>query len=176
MPTQAELLRRLNYNPETGSLTWRELDGMSPQLRGRLVGKEAGVKCFRRGGKPHRIWLEIDSAGYSAHSIIWIMMNGDGTLPEHIDHKDGNPHCNKWLNLRGATHAQNMRNRNKMSRNKSGMKGVCFVPAKKARSWAASIRVDKKLIHLGYHFTKGLAAVARAKAAIQYHGQFAKFQ
>jgi len=175
LPTQAELLRRFVYDPDSGSLTWRDVGGMSPQLYARLVGKEAGAKCYRRGGKPHRIWVEFDGVGYSAHSIAWVMMYGDGSLPTQIDHADGNPFNNRRPNLRAANHSDNMRNRSKPRNNTSGAIGVYFMRDGRLEPWKASIRFDRKLMHLGCFATKGLAAVARAKAALRYHGKFAKF-
>lgn len=106
------------------------------------------------------------------HRIIWEMHNGP--IPDSllIDHKDGDPWNNKLDNLRLATHGQNLRNTGAKRNNKCGLKGVCWL--RRERLWFAQIQVDKKRIRIGYYQTKGLAAVAYAKAAIQHHGSFAR--
>ena len=76
-------------------------------------------------------------------------------------------------NLRLATLGENARNV-RMRKHGHGVKGV--TKSARCKSWIAQITVDRKNILLGSYPTKGLAAIAYAKAAIRYHGAFARIQ
>lgn len=89
-----------------------------------------------------------------------------------VDHINGNGLDNRRSNLRIATNAQNARNQGLSKNNKSGYKGVIL--KKETGRWRARIRVDFKIIHLGYFSTSEEAAEAYNEAANKYHGIFAK--
>ena len=95
-----------------------------------------------------------------------------GPIPECfvIDHINGNPLDNRLVNLRLATKEQNYHNQGRGMKNTSGIKGVHF--DKDRNKWKAEIRFYNRVVSLGRFDTKGLAAVARVKAAIRYHGEF----
>lgn len=169
------------YNDTTGDLIWKPRQG-APKLASafnkRFAGKVAGVMAYADNGDPRGIVIRVRMNGkkndYYAHRIISEMFDGD--IPEgiQIDHADRNPFNNRRINLRRATMTQNRHNSRMTSRNTSGLKGVTF---DKHRSlWVAEIRAFGKRHRLGRFHTKGLAAVARAKAAIRYHGEFARFR
>jgi hypothetical protein len=81
---------------------------------------------------------------------------------------------NHKSNLRECTHAENTRNRQRMNKNNtSGLKGVFWI--KNASLWRAQIKVDRKIIYLGYFKDKIKAAFAYNEAATKYHGEFASF-
>ena len=88
-----------------------------------------------------------------------------------VDHKDRNGLNNIKSNLRIATRSQN--NANTISRPGSSSKylGVCFY--KHTGKWAARIRKNGKLIHIGQFETEENAAIAYNKKAIELHGEFA---
>lgn len=89
-----------------------------------------------------------------------------------VDHIDGNGlNCTRQ-NLRLATISQNRRNRGKTVSNKSGFKGVYW--HKDKQKFAAQIKLDAKLIHLGKFNSAEEAARAYDVAAKKYHGDFAK--
>jgi hypothetical protein len=93
-----ELLR---YDPLTGELRWKvSTSNRAP------VGSIAG----HRVKKEHRVNIKIDGTVYKAHRVIWLWMTGDWPVDE-IDHRDRNGFNNIWLNLRAATHQQNMQNK-----------------------------------------------------------------
>jgi hypothetical protein len=88
-----------------------------------------------------------------------------------VDHKDQNKLNNKRNNIRLATRSQNGANRKVLSNNKLGIKGVYF--REELGKYVASIRVNKKLIHLGYFTDKNEASNVYNQAAIKYFGEFA---
>ena len=63
-----------------------------------------------------------------------------------------------------------MRNSARHGINTHGVKGVSW--DKKNKKWQTEIRTDAGRVFLGRHDTKGLAAVAYAKAAIRFHGSY----
>lgn len=94
------------------------------------------------------------------------------TSKEQVDHIDGNRLNNIRENLRLASNSQNGKNRRISKLNKSGYKGVYKVRDK----WRVAIKVNYKLIHLGYFNTPEEAHKAYCEAAIKYHGEFARFK
>jgi hypothetical protein len=60
---------------------------------------------------------------------------------------NGNPHDNRWSNLREVSHAENMRNQKVYSSSKTGIPGVHWHPAVKA--WQARIQIDGVSYDLG---------------------------
>ena len=90
-----------------------------------------------------------------------------------IDHKDRNKLNNCKANLRVCTQAQNCRNVGALKNNKSGLKGVSWY--RKSRKWKAEINLNKKVKWLGLFNTKEEASEAYKKAALQLHGEFARW-
>lgn len=97
----------------------------------------------------------------------------DAKYGQIIDHKNGNRLDNRKSNLRFATHAQNLMNCSGRH-GLSGYKGVFLNKSSKTPSWRAMIRVNKQAIHLGQYSTKEEAAQAYNRAAVKYHGEFAR--
>jgi len=91
------------------------------------------------------------------HSFV--LGHQDGMICDHIDRNRTN---NRASNLRFVTYSQNNHNRDIRERNTSGMPGVCW--HKNRHKWYASIKVDRKTIHLGSFVSKKDAMDARAKA------------
>lgn len=86
-----------------------------------------------------------------------------------VDHINGNPFDNRIENLRLCTHQENCFN----SKGKGAvLRGVRKSRAKHIDTFNARIKVRGEEIHLGNHPTKGLAAVAVAKASLRYFGRF----
>jgi len=87
-----------------------------------------------------------------------------------VDHKNGNGLDNRRSNLRLATNSQNGANRRKLSPKTSAYKGV---HRRENGKWRASIRVNKRLLHLGTFENEIDAAAAYNKAALLHFGEFA---
>lgn len=98
------------------------------------------------------------------HNVI---MNS--TMVDHINH---NGLDNRRSNLRLATYKQNAANSRLSSNNTSGYKGVSL--RKDIGKYSAKIRVDGKLLHLGYFQKPEEAAEVYDKAAILHFGEFAR--
>lgn len=112
-------------------------------------------------------WIEGQSHQISMHRQI--MGEPEGL---EVDHRDGNGLDNRRHNLRVATHTQNSHNSRRLSTNKTGVKGVHFEA--QTQKYRAEIIAHKKHIRLGRFSTLEEATEARRRAAIEYHGEFAR--
>jgi hypothetical protein len=155
MITQEEFKRRFHYNPETGLFT-------------RLISNNGKHKAggINSGGYIH---IKIMGQMFKAHRLAFLYMNGE--FPKNqVDHINGVPSDNRWVNLREATFSQNMHN--SKSRRNDGMKGVFA----SRRRWGAQIQINKVRVYLGHFLTKEDAHAAYCEAAMEYHGEFARFK
>lgn len=102
-----------------------------------------------------------------------IMKAKEGQLVDHIncDRLD-----NRKSNLRFCTKSQNGMNRGAQSNSKTGLKGICKEkrPSYKNKIWRVTINKLGKQIHVGYFRSIEEAKTAYQKAAILYHGEFAR--
>ena len=118
------------------------------------------------------LYVPIKRRHYSIHRIIFFMFHG--YEPYIVDHIDGNPLNNKIENLRAATNSQNQANTRLSKANTSGYKGVYF--HKSTGLWQASVRKDKKLIHLGLFQNIEDAVKARRTHFEELHGEFTRHE
>jgi hypothetical protein len=88
-----------------------------------------------------------------------------------VDHINGDTLDNRRVNLRICDNTQNQRNSRLGKNNTSGYKGAGW--HKIHKKWVGRIKVNNKLIHLGYFNTVIEAAKAYDEAAIKYFGEFA---
>ena len=154
----AYLAERLQY--EDGKLVW------NANARKDRVGKVAGRKDALG-------YLRIHALGktmVAVHRVIFYMHHG--WVPELVDHIDGDNCNNRIENLRAATRLGNSRNCKTPATNTSGVKGVYWREA--AQCWIASIRINKKLTHLGTFKDIFSAACARKSAEARHYGEFAR--
>jgi len=154
-----ELRKRLRYDPATGILYWKD---------GQRLGLPAGyldTTGYVRLGFAGRMYLN--------HRIAWALHYG--IWPDlEVDHINGQKTDNRLGNLRLATKAENRRNVKTRSDNKTGFKGVSF--CKRTGRYKAQIRHGQTHPKfLGYFDTPEQAATAYRKAALELHGEFARF-
>ena len=161
MLTQEFIRERFDYDPETGSFTWRVSSG------GMHPGDEAG---FVNGLGYRRICVK-GFGQIGAHRLAWLYVHG--VLPKIVDHKDLNRSNNRIDNLRLATRAQNIANQAAHKDNTSGFKGVSYLPNRK-KPWRATIMCRGKWKFLGYYDTPEAAHAAYLSAAQSAFGEFAR--
>ncbi len=169
-----ETLREyLSYDAETGVLLWK-----------------ARPRRFFSADRYWRAWntanagnaaLTANSCGYrvgaihnrmvGAHRVAFALHHGRWPVGR-IDHVNGVPSDNRAINLREATHAENIRNSGPKKNNSTGYCGVVF--NKRQRRFYAAITADYRAYHLGIFDTAEEAAAAYDAAAIRHHGEFAR--
>lgn len=158
----AERLREaLSFDPETGEFRRRRPNGT---ISGKRAGSGSHHKRYR--------YLRVDGINYSEHRLAWLFIYGKWPDGE-IDHINMDRADNRIVNLREATPSQNQANRKVRKRNKLGIKGVML--HKRDRKYVAQIKRGNKVKHLGYFQTAEEAAEAYRKAALEIHGEFARF-
>lgn len=164
LPTVEYLRQLVDYDPETGLFTYRHVASMSASRNTRFAGKPAFTRHHKQG---YRAGM-IGNANIYAHRAAWAWVHGewpDGEI-DHINHDRAD---NRIANLRVVSKSGNMRNMPKLKNNTSGATGVYW--DKSASKWSAKIRVDRKLISIGYYqsFTDAVAARMAAEARYGFH-------
>lgn len=162
LPAQDYLRKLLDYDPETGKLTWRYREGGYAPWNGRFAGKPA----FTRNQDGYATGV-LYGKSFLAHRVIWKWFYG--TEPVQIDHINGDRGDNRIVNLRNVTNAENCRNQCRRPHNTSGVTGVVWV--KSLRKWKGQIMQNGKNFHLGYYdeFEQAVAARKNAEKRLGFH-------
>lgn len=139
----------LEYDPETGLLTWKKREVKTKGdfvFNNQFFGKKVGNIFKPQGAQTSYLRLHIKGKLYLAHRVIFAMM--EGYMPEQVDHVDHNGLNNKWSNLRASNSSDNSKNLPMQKSNKSGCVGVHW--HKSAKKWQArAVNKDGKRIDLG---------------------------
>jgi hypothetical protein len=154
------LLAIIFYDPETGLWTWKKTRGQRVQegCPAGSVSLKTGYRCIKISGKKFR-----------SSRLAWFYMTG-GWPARDVDHRDLIKSNDRWSNLRLATEGENRANTRAGRNNTSGFKGV----SRRGQAFAAQIRVDGHLRHLGYFKTGEAASAAYLNAAKLAFGEFAR--
>lgn len=133
----AETIReRLNYNANTGVLTWRS----APKKCRAKVGGVAGSHDVSG-------YIQVNIGGnvLKAHRVAWLLAHGEWPSGQ-IDHINGVRDDNRLCNLRVVTNAINCQNkRAPLPSNKSGFLGVSWNNG----AWRAAVQLNGKQHHVG---------------------------
>ena len=109
LPSVETIEELLNYDSETGILTWKETK------RNRKKGERAG--CVDNLG--YRVLSCGSNRNFKAHRLIWKLMTGEDPKGT-IDHINGDRDDNRWENLREADMSQQNFNKKSRGYNKRG--------------------------------------------------------
>lgn len=177
LPELSYLHECFSYDPESGGIIWKErpinhfFDVNTAQCwNSRRAGSVAGT-LHTRG----YLFIGLLGKQYAAHRIAWVMYYG--YEPENlIDHINNAPSDNRISNLREATHAENHRNKPGHSDRvyKDLPKGVLIRGDNRRNKYYAQICVSGIKKNLGSFPTIELAKAAYDKAALEFHGEFAR--
>lgn len=155
--TQDCLKELLSYDSETGKWTWLITKG------GILAGSEAGT-INHQGYR----MITINRKLYKSSRLAFLFMTGSFPSDE-VDHINRDKLDDRWVNLRGVSHTINQRNRGIQKNNTSGCPGVSWNSAR--RKWMSYIKVDGKLVNLGFFETLTEAIHVRKLSEKQHYGE-----
>jgi hypothetical protein len=171
LPSQEALRQLMDYDAETGVLTWRSrpLEAFNKGKRQKNAQK---IWNSRFAGTPA---LAVSHGnGYCsgalfkvkayAHRVVWKWVHG--TEPDQIDHINGNRSDNRICNLRSVHKAENAKNTKLPKNNTSGHIGVSF--RKTEQKWEAYLGDGGGKIRLGVFSEKSDAIAARLNASFQF--------
>jgi HNH endonuclease len=128
------LLRQLlEYDPETGKLTWKIRQATSSAIVA-WNAAHAGKPAFTAQDRHGYLVGAVLNRLYRAHRVCFAIFHG--RWPDDVDHENGKRDQNGIKNLRESGSSGNGRNRGKDRRNTSGHAGVYQT---KTGSWVAKI-------------------------------------
>ena len=160
-PTIEELREYLDYDPETGVLTWKK----SPS-RGIRQGQAIGGSLNGEGYGQ----LGFRGTKFAAHRVAFALHHGRWPMP-CCDHIDGDKTNNRADNLRECALSANQHN-SKISRNNTtGAKGV----ARMGQGYLARTRLNG-VAHTKYFRRLEDAAAYAKQLREQLHGDFARHE
>lgn len=170
LPDQVLLRQLLDYDPETGLLTWKaRTPEMFPEGRWGSVYEAERFNTAYAGQVAlvhvHEGYFRGRLLGkdYFAHRIIWKWWHG--TEPDQIDHENHDTLDNRIANLRDVGCVENSQNTKLLRTNTSGCSGVVWHARDKR--WQASIRHGGKKRHLGLFARLEDAVRARREAEVR---------
>lgn len=153
--TIEKLVNMLDYNPDTGILSWK-VDHRKYK-HGSIAGSSTPQGYLR---------IAICGKYYCAHRLAFAIIYGYFPLYQ-IDHINGVTGDNRLCNLRQATPLENGQNLKVFKSNKSGFTGVSWATSN--RKWVAFIGYKHKRINLGYFDIAKDAYIAYLEAKKRLH-------
>jgi hypothetical protein len=175
LPSQEYLRQCFDYDPETGSLTWRvrptehfATSRAHTVWNLRFAGRSAGCNIRRNMAKVESR-IHVCSKIYQTQRVVWALVTGQDPIIE-VDHINCNPLDNRLANLRLATRTQNNRNTRGWSK-RDLPKGV----SKHGRSYRMTIWAGDKHLRVGRFASPAEAHAAYCEIAAELHGNFANY-
>ena len=168
----SRLVQLLDYDPQTGRLTWKQrhpsdFPTLSPEANCLTWNKKfAGTQAMATVNARGYCHGTLGRRTFSAHRVAMAIALGHWPVGQ-VDHVNGIRTDNRISNLRVVSNSENSRNSSVKPSNKSGVTGVFW--SKETGKWAAQICVNGKGIHLGLFTEKDAAAQARRDAEV-LHG------
>lgn len=147
-----EVLKNFRYEPDTGEL-WRYCS-----YNGRGIPYWHLCKLSDKARTGIRFLINNHSFIILIHRLIWRIQTG--TFPPDnyvIDHIDQNFKNNRFVNLRLANQAQNMKNVFIHKSNKLGIKGVCWL--ERLKKYKAATSFNRKSQYIGLYETAKEASI-----------------
>lgn len=172
LPTPEELRELLDYDPETGMLTWKRRD--VKWFKGRNAHGHMRRWNSQHSGRPalasvHNdgyYWGNILKQMVLAHRAAWAIYTG--VWPDDdIDHKNGVRSDNRIKNLRAVTHAVNGRNCAPYRKGVDLPPGVHRMKRNLKNPFIARIRIKQQGVHIGCFPTPEAAHEAYLKKAAE---------
>lgn len=158
IPTQDQVKEIYDYN--NGALFWKKKTAVCVK-----IGERAGY--LKKDD--NYILIRVNKHHYYLHKIIYLWHTG--IYPEFLDHKDRNRSNCRIENLRESSRRENNCNRCSAKGSTSKYLGVHLKSGRMV--WCASIRVNRKLMHIKNTISQEEAALAYNREAVRYHGEFA---
>lgn len=106
---------RLDFNPDTGDITWKYVKPRSSVKIGDIAGYINSIG--------YRV-ICMDGKRYYAHRIMYYIFNPEFDQNLMIDHRDGDTSNNILSNLRECSNSKNQMNTKLNSSNSSGYKNI----------------------------------------------------
>jgi hypothetical protein len=154
--TQKEVQELFDYR--NGYLFWRTSG--SGRMSTLIPAGGKNQDGYRRIVVFGREWLE--------HQLVWLYVYGE--VKTHLDHINRVRDDNRIENLRVATGSQNQGNRKLNKNNRSGYRGVIFLPSR--NKYCATIRIGKSKLFLGHFNNIQDAREIYDKTAREWFGEY----
>jgi len=122
-------------------IVWKQ-DRRGGRGLGRIVARKGSVA----GSRSSKGYWRVSLCGklYTTSRIVVLLVDGELSLDEYVDHIDGNPDNNMHSNLRKVSPKLNARNQKFRISNKTGVKGVHFQTARGTHGYFVASCVDLK--------------------------------
>lgn len=173
LPSPSLLRQLLDYDPDTGRLSWRVRD-ISMFCDGEKWTAYANCKRWNTNYSGQSAFMATTGNGYRtgsiekrtlhAHRVIWAMVHGE--WPNVIDHINGDRSDNRLINLRNVNPSENSRNSCISIKNKSGVTGVDWCGT--TRKWRVQIKRPNGERYIRTYLSFDEAKAARKKLEIDF--------
>lgn len=162
------LVTRINFDFDTGGMTWKNNPTQKRNWNHRMEGKNVGTVA-PNGYIRIKVYFNGKAKIALGHRLMFFAKYC--YLPAQIDHVNRVRSDNRISNLRDSSDQTNSYNKGLSSINTSGYKGVNW--HKMAKKWCARIGVKHERICVGFFESKEDAFLALEAKRKELHGNFA---